>query len=337
MEDSNVPWDLLAHYLAGESTEGERAIVERWIAADQDNKALFERYRRSLEAVQRPIRATSELAAIKQTVMAGVVGSSVRYPTNNQASSLSVGNRGYFRQSLRRWASWQNVAWSIPILAVVVCIWPFMHRSTMPVVSSSRSYTTPPAQRASITLDDGTRVTLAPASRMMVDRRTVTLQGQALFTVTPDRAEPFLVHASGTTTRVLGTVFGIQSYPGDTTVLVAVAEGRVAVNKTVISNGELAMASGTHVAVHRDAEAVADWTAFAQGRLVITAQTLAHAAPQLSRWLGVDIHFTGAAGHRRMSITLQNQSVSEALEMIATLTNTTYTKRGRSVAFTPRN
>lgn len=89
-----------------------------------------------------------------------------------------------------------------------------------PTVHHTSNTTTKPL---SITLDDGTRVKLAPQSELRYpvpfeqDRRDLTLKGQAMFYVAKDASRPFTVHAGKLATTAIGTVFRITAFAGKTT------------------------------------------------------------------------------------------------------------------------
>lgn len=74
-----------------------------------------------------------------------------------------------------------------------------------------------------LSLEDGTRVNLAPQSELtypvpfLKDRRELTLKGQAVFYVAKDAARPFTVHAGKLATTAIGTVFRITAFDGKTT------------------------------------------------------------------------------------------------------------------------
>lgn len=90
-------------------------------------------------------------------------------------------------------------------------------------------------QKATITLTDGTKVHLNVLSSISFpeqfdkNNRSVVVQGEAFFEVTPDKKRPFIVEANGVKTKVLGTSFNINSYNGDD-VIVAVKTGKVEVS-----------------------------------------------------------------------------------------------------------
>jgi ferric-dicitrate binding protein FerR (iron transport regulator) len=105
-----------------------------------------------------------------------------------------------------------------------------------------RSNTT--SKPLTITLEDGTRVKLAPQSDLtwpvpfMKDRRDLTLKGQAIFYVAKDASRPFTVHAGKLATTAIGTVFRITAFDGKTTsVHLLSGKVRVTADSSVRLNG----------------------------------------------------------------------------------------------------
>lgn len=93
-------------------------------------------------------------------------------------------------------------------------------------------YSTANAQIRTVTLADGSTVTLGATSAIDVrytdDERHVSLSdGEAYFSVRPDAGRPFFVVTNGVIVRVVGTQFSVNTGPRRVTV--AVAEGAVEV------------------------------------------------------------------------------------------------------------
>lgn len=86
-----------------------------------------------------------------------------------------------------------------------------------------------------LNLPDGTEVwmnagsMLSFPSRFMTDTRTVVLEGEAYFKVSPDHNKPFVVIAGHVSTHVLGTEFNVKAYQGSDT-HVTLVKGSVKVN-----------------------------------------------------------------------------------------------------------
>ncbi|HJR72793.1 MAG TPA: FecR domain-containing protein [Luteimonas sp.] len=95
-------------------------------------------------------------------------------------------------------------------------------------------YTTEIGQRSTVTLDDGSILTLNTDSRVSVHYetglRSVTLErGQALFKVAKDGARPFVVEAGGRHVTALGTEFDVRV--SERMFEVTLLEGRVKVTR----------------------------------------------------------------------------------------------------------
>jgi transmembrane sensor len=329
--------ELLDRYLASECTAEEVGAVQRWLSADSSRERLLQTLTR-LPA--RPGAPPPLAGGNPDRAWRGLVTRIDLHGSHTDGSSRVSRPRGPHSATRQVSALWYGTILGVACLAAALFMLGDRLRFGVGSQSSRNTavttYMSKPGERLGVTLHDGTRVTLAPASTMTVDGRTVTLLGQALFTVTHHDARPFIVRSGDVTTRVLGTVFGVQAYADDPVARVVVAEGRVAVGATVLSNGDIATVAASRVDVRHDAERVAAWTAFAQGTLVVDAQTLAEAAPQIGRWLGIHVRVEGAAASRQMSITLRDQSVREVFDLISMLTHTDYTQRGDTVSFRVR-
>ncbi len=100
-------------------------------------------------------------------------------------------------------------------LAIVIGLgerWNVRPTSVAPVTSH---FATQRGQRVVVQLADGSSVTLDGATTLDVtladDRRIVALQrGEAYFDVAHDPKRPFIVHAGGSSARVLGTAFDLN-------------------------------------------------------------------------------------------------------------------------------
>jgi transmembrane sensor len=98
--------------------------------------------------------------------------------------------------------------------------------------SAEQVFDTAISEQRMETLSDGSRLDLAPDSRVSVRftraAREVRLdRGEAFFTVAHNIARPFVVHVNGLTVTAVGTAFDVRAGPSSTEV--TVSEGRVSV------------------------------------------------------------------------------------------------------------
>jgi ferric-dicitrate binding protein FerR (iron transport regulator) len=144
--------------------------------------------------------------------------------------------------------------WWYAAAAILLCttgIWYFTNKNTIAgpfaytsMVASKQliEHTNTSQQPLMLTLPDGSRLTLAPKSRVSYAHtfgvgdtasksvtRDVYLLGEAFFEVTKDPHRPFRVFANEIVTKVLGTSFTVRSFEIDTTIQVTVRTGKVSV------------------------------------------------------------------------------------------------------------
>lgn len=180
----------------------------------------------------------------------------------------------------------------------------------------TKTYSTAPGQRATITLADGSTATLAPATKLTANGRDINLVGQAIFTVNPNPNSPFTVHTGNTSTRVLGTTFSVRKYDDDINAEVVVAQGRVSMNGVVLSTGDIGTAAGSKINVTHDANISASLS-WADGKLVFDEQTLREAIPELERWYGIQIAADASLLNKRIITTLNTETAAEAIRLIS--------------------
>ena len=95
---------------------------------------------------------------------------------------------------------------------------------------------TSPGEKSTITLSDGTKVTLNADSKIKYPdhftgtNRKVYLEGEAYFEVHHNSKLPFIVKTGKLTITDLGTKFDLSAYPENKTVAVSLLEGKVKVS-----------------------------------------------------------------------------------------------------------
>ncbi|MEQ1693521.1 MAG: FecR domain-containing protein, partial [Gemmatimonas sp.] len=198
-------------------------------------------------------------------------------------------------------------------------------------------------QRDSLTLSDGSRILLAPGSRVTVAAgfssgdRTVILEGAAYFDVTHDDAHPFTVRAAGAEIRDIGTSFTVKT---DATggVSVAVTHGTVALREAVSSTptavelhaGDRGLVSAGSVAVTRGT-VTEDEMAWTRGQLTYRDAPLSEVQADLKRWYGINLVVSDSALFRyTITIPVQQDSAT-VVSTIAAMIGADTEQRGDTV------
>jgi transmembrane sensor len=167
-------------------------------------------------------------------------------------------------------------------------------------------YRTAPGETRLIALGDGSTVELAGGSTLALEgtRAARLEQGQALFTIRHDAANPFVLEAGGERLVDAGTVFDVR-LAGET-LDVAVAEGAVIVDPKGeairLDPGERAVrADGRFRLAAVDTAAVGEWR---RGRISFDGASLAEIAAELTRATGTRFASTDTATRLSGSIAL---------------------------------
>jgi transmembrane sensor len=224
--------------------------------------------------------------------------------------------------------------------------------------------TTHAGQQAAFLLPDGSRVMLAPGSRLHVPatfdvatsfgrRRDVTLSGRASFTVVHDPARPFLVHTATAMTEDVGTTFQVTAYPEAPGTQVVVVEGSVALwdgtrsghedgargkPLMLLVRGDMATLDTAGTAILTRNVSLDALTAWTRGDLVLDHTPLREAIPELDRWFNVDIQLADSTvGARRVKAVIHQASAGDALTRLAMVLDLDIARRGRVVVLAPRN
>lgn len=277
---SDAPaWDAIARYLAGESTSAEADEVRAWLDAHPSDA----------EAI-----AALDAAIGKHAPKATV---------DVEAALRNVKTRATRRTPY--WTRWAAAAVAAAVLGAIL----LNPRPTtdQPAPAVASQFSTDQGARDTVTLPDGTRITLGPSTRVSVSGQDITLEGEAFFTMADDKTAPYAVRAGGVVIRDIGTAFGVRAYAGEP-LRVVVSNGIVevasAVATVVLDSGDVGI-TGAGGAISRNPDSVTpDDVAWMQGRLVFRNASMATARADLQRWYGVELrvmdssllrrHFTGS-------------------------------------------
>lgn len=230
-------------------------------------------------------------------------------------------------RALRR-PPWLAVAASVAFLCVVTLM---SLRALGDTV-----YQTHVGEQQTVTLDDGSRITLNTNTRLSVDysgtqRRIHLDRGEALFEVAKNPQRPFTVQAGDEQVRALGTTFMVRSEQQRLDVLLIEGSVRVShvgdtgpaardIAPVVLVPGErLALRDG--VAERRlDRPPVEEMTAWRRGEAMFDNVTLAEAVAEINRYGKVQVRIEDPAlAKLRISGVFATRDPAEFASVIAQL------------------
>ena len=334
----------LARYLSGELGAAEAAQVERWIAADPANRELVDSLRKLWSPGKLPDFDPDDV--LWQRIAAGV-----ERPLPKPALVPLGQTRAWpFRAPARLLTAAAAAAVLVVGGAVLLAK---LRQPAAPV--PMREVATRLGQRAALDLPDGSRVVLAPGSRVRFPTtfnargpstsRELFLEGQAYFTVRHDDKRPFRVRTSTALVEDVGTEFVVTAQTETHGTQVVVVSGAVAIRHAsaatappllTLTRGDLARLDSSGTAILTRDVNLAPYVAWTEGNLVFDGTPLREVAPALARWYDLDVQVTDSAlAARKFTASFRNEPISQVLEVVARSLDARVARHGRSVVITP--
>lgn len=203
--------ELISRSRKNELTRMEQEELDQWLSTDANNRDVLANVidRQFMDQIVNSIDSFDEHAALRRLqrkTQKPIVKRLIRYIS--AAAAVLILTFGYFNRDI-----------------LLNRIYPVTYKELATING----------QRQTITLADGTKIWLSPASKLNYpDRfgqtREVRLEGEAFFEVAKDAAHPFVIQADHIKTTVLGTSFMIQARKDQQELAVTVVSGIVEVS-----------------------------------------------------------------------------------------------------------
>lgn len=202
-------------------------------------------------------------------------------------------------------------SWRVGYLALAAAITALLLIPLWALRPQPYAITTAPGERRELALDDGSRIVLNGATRLTLDKarpRFAQLeQGEAMFLIRHDDADPFIVETGDVQLVDAGTAFNVIR--SGSTLDVAVAEGAVIVNPDAenvrLDPGRRATIAGADGRITLADVAIGPIGSWRAGQLSFTDASMTEVAQALERSLGARIAVDPAIAARRFSGVLQ--------------------------------
>lgn len=190
-------------------------------------------------------------------------------------------------------------------------------------------------------LNSGSRITFN--NNFKKGKRHVFLEGEAYFSVTKDKENPFHIKTSEIEVEVLGTEFNLKAYPNEKTISTTLIEGSLRIysskQRTIIEpNQKLIYNTKTKrmaLIELTDTSSEIDWK---DGRLVFRNESLGELELKLERWFDVDIVLADeAVKTRKFTGTLEGESILDVLSYFSLAQSMDYKRQGNNITFFTTN
>jgi len=355
---TDVEWARIARYVFGECGPVESAREGAWIDADPERQAVARELVGVRTAAPPPEPQWHADGAWKRfrDATSQEAGQPDLPPTDRQEQPVAKSTHPTVG-ALHGWhAQPERAATRIAAALVVGVIgaalaWATHAHMTRQV--EMRELVTTPGQRVTLTMTDGTRITLGPASTLRYPRefsnghRAVDLEGEGYFEVRHNPKAPLVVRTPRAETEDIGTTFVVRDYRADSEPQVTVAEGQVSMgppgtadtmheerSRTVLSRGQVgALAPDGTITVREDVD-LSPEAAWASGDLVFRHARLRDVLRELNRWYDVDIHLAEPSlGDLEVTTAFKDkdESVTDALNAITAALGLIADENGRDI------
>lgn len=214
---------------------------------------------------------------------------------------------------------------------------------------SQNVLSTPRGGQYELVLPDGSKVWLSAASSLHyptdfeIEKRVVTLKGEAYFEIAKNQVSPFIVNANGAEIQVLGTSFLVSAYEDmkkNTTTLV---EGKVRIdamlpdneskkNSMILNPGQQATLDVQTKRISMRQVDVNDVLAWKSGSLVFQGDNIRTVMKTIERWYDVDVVYVGdVSGETFIGTVSKFDSIEKLLNTIALTGGVHFKIEGRKV------
>jgi transmembrane sensor len=207
--------------------------------------------------------------------------------------------------------------------------------------------TTPRGGKFTLTLSDGTVVTLDASSSITYPvvftgkERRVQITGQAYFDVVHNGSKPFHVEAKGQLIEDLGTAFNVNAYADDPFIKVTLVEGLVDVSndreKVSLVPGQQAMVKDGESKMRVKVVNVEETVAWKNGWFIFHQESLQNMMKQAGRWYDAEIVIEPAIVNKKLGGNISRyKEISELLENLKLTGGIDYRIEGRKVTLTKK-
>lgn len=253
-------------------------------------------------------------------------------PTNDDDLNkiLSNLNYGIIKKERRRAIFYKRVSWVAAIIILPLLIFSgnsFLREKEEKALSSFKIHS-PAWTKIEFKLPDGTNGWLNCNSSLeyssnFLEKRDVTLNGEAYFSVISDSIRPFTVNTNWLSLKVVGTSFNISAYEDESNVEVVLEEGEIIVGDMYSGNKHKMLPDDlliydksldTFATVQVQPQKYLSWK---EGKLVFRNDPLDVICRRISRWYNVDIEVNlEECKDLRLFATFTDENLEEVLDLL---------------------
>lgn len=303
---TEIPYDIIAKYFAGECTNNEKQELEAWKKASTSNFETFELMKKTWSDIPPPTYEPDIEKALEKVT--------AKLPAQKRKNTLL--NSG-----------WIRIAAALIVGLGLFGLYFKFQSDTKSIVTALGD------SPLEIVLPDNSKVVLSQNSELKYPKhfrgkhRLVQFTGEAFFEITPNSEKPFIIESAFTRTKVVGTAFNLKAYKTDTVIEVFVTEGVVAFhsktetkhNQVLVGVGEVGKLNVKNHTLTKEINRDKNFMAWRDGKLIFENEALGDALKTLSVYYGKTFAAPESLDTLKFNGYFDNMSVQEAKEYMETL------------------
>ena len=303
----NIPYELIARYLAGECNDDEKQQIQEWSRQHPDIMDEFTRMWHEIPSEE--------------------------FTPDVEQALQKVNSRIDAKKSSRPRRIFMFVSGAA--VAAVALIFILMNtvgsqQTAIPDGLASQSLlalNTDATETIERELPDGSKIWLNRSSSLKYpeafdgDSREVYLEGEAFFDIAPDKAKPFIIHANNTQTRVVGTSFAVRAVK-DEDVVVTVSTGIIKFSAEEKSNnielrqGEQGICNLKEQKLEKNINPDPNFLAWKTKILVFKETSLVEVAKVLENTYHTPVSVDNSISSLQITSTFEQRSLGEIVQII---------------------
>ncbi|MDD3878232.1 MAG: FecR domain-containing protein [Bacteroidales bacterium] len=321
-ENLHITEELITKYLLKETSDAENTLIEQWLEAAPENRALLLRHKTVLDMLAFANADTDiEWQNFKTKLKPRTKEINLNYKTKPV--------------SLRYWSIAASVL-IIITLSIILNI--YFNKEKMLTAETFDNI-------EEIALSDGSEITLNRNSvlhfpdKFSNDKRLVQLNGEAHFQVKSDNSKPFIVEANKLTVTVLGTSFYIRAYK-DGREEVYVESGKVRCehagtneNIDLIGGEKYLFGTQTHEAEILTQNDKNSW-AWKTASLAFVDMPLSHIVNQINNAYGCRITVNENLSDCHLTVNFDDLTLDGVLTVLQSILDFESNKEGKNIEIT---
>jgi ferric-dicitrate binding protein FerR (iron transport regulator) len=331
---NQVSKELLHNYFAGQATALQKEVIDEWVK-NEDNKEVFFDYLAMWESTNPQFTVDSNEALQRH------------WQRMEQRTQASTAEPEALNEPVTGWLTSVRFRWMIAAsVGIILLLSGTVFRNNLLFTT----YRTAFGENSTVTLSDGSRVTLNANSSLRVPRfgfgtnnREVVLVGEADFSIKhlPDHRY-FVVHTDKNfEVVVLGTEFLVNTREKGTKVVLNKGKVRLLYQEGKTSK-QLTMKPGNLVTFDKDGcvdlkqtAKPQDFVSWKEHRFVFDETTLAEIGSLFAENYGIKLQIPDKALTQwTISGAFTAYSAEELIETIASASNLTYRQQGNTIVIT---